>query len=263
MVSRKMTIPMVLLYHIVLPLPANADPEERGLFVNPDLFASQMEDLHQRGFRTLTLDQFRSAVDGNLVSPKGFLLTFDDAYAHVDLSVTPLLHHFGFSAVMFAPLRHLGGRNVWDHQHRNLARLEISSDSQLKAMIGDGWEIASHGVRHIDLSTLSAPERTAELSMARERLADLIGRPVMDLAYPYGTCNEAVRDDARKAGYLTGFLMGRSKQPDRLQLPRRPIRGDEGMSIFRLKTSPFSSAAYELGGFVPAWAKAPGRRLIH
>src|SRR5438067_11266740 len=98
-----MTTPMVLLYHVVLPRPSDADSEEEGLFVHPDLFASQMEDLHERGFRTLTLGQFRSALDGTRVRPKGFLLTFDDAYAHVDPIVRPLLDRFGFSSVMFAP----------------------------------------------------------------------------------------------------------------------------------------------------------------
>lgn len=258
-----MTLPMVLLYHVILPRPSDADGEERGLFVHPDLFASQMEDLHQRGFRTVTLAQFRSAVDGKRVSPKGFLLTFDDAYAHVGPTVTPVLHGFGFSAVMFAPWQHLGGHNVWDRDHHNLARLEITSAARLKAMDSNGWEIASHGIRHVDLSALEGPERLTELRQARERLTDLVCRPVIDLAYPYGACNQAVRDDASRAGYRTAFLMGRSGHIDRLQLPRRPIRGDEGMSIFRLKTCAFSGAAYRLGDLAPAWARVLSRRVVH
>jgi peptidoglycan/xylan/chitin deacetylase (PgdA/CDA1 family) len=258
-----MTVPMVLLYHVVLPCPANADEEERGLFVHPDSFASQMEDLYQRGFRSLTLAQFRSAVDGNGGGAKGFLLTFDDAYSHVTATVTPMLERFGFTAVMFAPWHHLGGLNDWDNGHPHLAQLEIATAGQLKAMDDNGWEIASHGTRHLDLSTVSASDRLADLTRARERLSDLVGRPVIDLAYPYGACNPAVRDDASKAGYDAAFLMGHTRHVDRFQLPRRPIRGDENMSIFRLKTSSVSGAAYRLSDFAPAWARVATRRILN
>jgi len=258
-----MRFPMVLLYHIVLPPPSNADQEERKLFVHPERFMSQMEDLHRRGCRTLSLNEFRAAIASGSLSPSRFLLTFDDAYAHVNGAVTPTLHRLGFSAVMFAPWGHLGGRNVWDRAHRNLAHLDIATAAELKAMDGAGWEVASHGLRHTDLSTLDPADRFGELRAACERFSNLLGRSVIDFAYPYGVADEGVSNDVSKAGYRTGFLARPSGGANLLQIPRQPIRGDEGMAIVRLRTSSLSNLSYRLGGLAPRWAKTATRAILH
>src|SRR5207248_1761149 len=118
--------------------------------------------------------------------------------------------------------------------HANLGALKISSADQLKAMDGHGWEIASHGLRHIDLTTLDEATMVSQLSESRARLSELVGRPVVDLAYPYGACDQVVQRAAATAGYETGFLaVNNEPSSDRFAIPRRPVRGDEGIGIFR------------------------------
>jgi peptidoglycan/xylan/chitin deacetylase (PgdA/CDA1 family) len=240
-----LTLPLVLLYHIIAPRPADADAEERGLYVDQSRFERQMNDLANRGFESLRLDQFDSAVRGESVPPKAFLLTFDDAYAHVDRAVSPVLNKHGFSAVMFACPSHLGATNTWDSDHPNLSRLEIATRAQLARMARGPWEIASHGQRHIDLR-LQGCGRAEELRSARADLSSIIGEPVLDLAYPYGGCDASVREDVRAAGYRMAFTAWHATGAERFQLSRRPIKGTDSMTTFRLKTSLWSDRLYDV-----------------
>jgi len=257
-----MKSPMALLYHIVLPPPADADDEERKLYVHPDHFVAQMVDLHRRGCRTLSLTEFRAAAALGDPSPNRFLLTFDDAYAHVDAAVRPTLERLGFTAVMFAPWAHLGGCNTWDQGHANLARLELATADELSAMDGRRWEVASHGMRHVDLAGVQPSERLAELRDSRDQLCELLGRPVVDFAYPYGAMDESVAEDVAEAGYRAAFLARPARGDGLLQIPRLPIRGDEGMSLFRLRSSSLGNAGYRLVSRAPSWAKTAARAIL-
>ncbi len=253
--------PLVLLYHVVLPVPPSTDAEERNLFVSPELFREQMRHLHERGFRSMTLGEYRRTLGGTVVGDKRFLLTFDDAYAHVDQAVTPMLEEFGFTAVMFASWDHLGDRNTWDGGHANLSRLAVATAEQLKAMADHRWEIASHSLRHVDLTTLSPKEVSRELTESRDRLSELIDKPVVDLAYPFGACNETVCRAAAVAGYQTGFLAENTTVlENRYAIPRRPVRGDEGMAFFKIKTSSLARTASRLRQLTPEWMVGAARK---
>ena len=254
--------PVALLYHAVGPRPVDANPTERGLFVEASAFERQIAQLARRGYRTVTLDEYAAALDGVRLRLKTFLLTFDDAYAHVDSVVTPVLKRHGFSAVMFTCPEHLGRTNTWDVDHKNLASLQIADEEQLVKMATGPWEIASHGSRHIDLRELEPHQRRDELLEARERLSKLIKKPVVDLAYPYGFDDPSIRDDVRAAGYRMAFTMGPATGAEHYHLPRRPIRGTDSLRVFRLKTSGWSDNLYRAGGVAPDWARSAARALL-
>ncbi|MEI8063159.1 MAG: polysaccharide deacetylase family protein [Verrucomicrobiota bacterium] len=64
-----------------------------------------------------------------------------------------------------------------------------------------GFEVASHTVTHPHLEQLP-PEKVAwELAESRKQLEDIFQRPIGGLAYPFGTCNAAVKEEARRQGY--------------------------------------------------------------
>ncbi len=250
------------MYHAVSAPPFPCDPEEEDTFVPPDGFAWQMADLARRGFRTLRLEEYRAALGSGRRRARSFLLTFDDAYTHVDEVVTPILQRHGFTAVMFAAWQHLGQRNNWDGEHPNLSRLDIATRDRLASMDAGCWEIASHALQHVDLRQLSPARRQADLREAREGLSELLHRPVLELAYPYGLSDPAVREDARVAGYQMAFTASGGNVGDWFQLPRRPIRGKDGAIIFRLKTSPRSEGFYRAGDFAPGWARTAARAVL-
>jgi peptidoglycan/xylan/chitin deacetylase (PgdA/CDA1 family) len=239
------SLPPVLLYHAIGSPPPNSDSEEFGLFVPTDRFEWQMQSLATRGYRTLRLDEYAAAVDGRAVSGRAVLVTFDDAYAEVDEVVTPILLHHRFTAVMFAPFGHLGGRNTWDEVlHPRLAQLEVADPDRLREMDRGPWEVASHALLHVDLRKLDQHQRREQLTEAREGLSDLLRRRVLDLAYPYGLEDPAVRLDARAAAYRMAFTAGGNRAEDEYQLPRRAVSGRDGRLLFQLKTSVVAEAIY-------------------
>lgn len=258
-----MTVPPVLLYHAVCPAPQPAVARERSLFVHQDRFADQMEDLARRGYRALTLGEFAAGLDDRDFPHKAVLLTFDDAYGHVDDVVTPVLRRHGFTAVMFTPLGHLGGRNTWDAPWSpQLAQLEIATAGQLRALPTDVWEVASHGLRHVDLRSVPPSQRRVDLITARERLSELLGRLVLELAYPYGSHDAPVRHDVASAGYRMAFAARNEPVIDRFRLSRSPISGEDTIEIFRLKTSGWTSSLYRVYDRAPRWVREPAGALL-
>ena len=239
-----MKAPLTLLYHAVADPPPGCDLEERRIFVTPRQFEGQMASLARRGYRSLRLDEYARRL-GNGGTARTVLITFDDAYAHVDEVVTPILRRHGFSAVMFVPWAYIGGRNSWDSRHPRLAALEIAGPDQLRAMVGV-WELASHGLRHVDLRATPSESRQRELAAAREGLSELAGRRVVELAYPFGYHDAAVRRDTAAAGYELAFTSSGAATGDSLQLPRRPIRSEDGRLAFRAKTEPAGAWLYRL-----------------
>ncbi len=254
--------PLALLYHAVWALSGRADRRERSLCLDPEMFSWQMADLARRGYRTLSLEDYLAALKGKRPPDRSVLLTFDDAYSHLDQTVSPILRRHSFSAVVFAPWQHLGAYNTWDADLRDLSRMRIADADQLLEMDRGPWEVASHGLWHIDLRTLERDQRQADLREARERLSNLLRRPVFALAYPYGDHNDAVRQDAQKAGYRMAFTVDRNDSLDPFQLPRRMVAGQDDRAIFRLKTYPQTYPWFESSLRVARTWTGPARAVI-
>ena len=63
------------------------------------------------------------------------------------------------------------------------------------------FEVASHTVTHPHLERIALDKVTWELSESRKQLEDIFQRPIDGLAYPFGTSNAAVKEEARRQGY--------------------------------------------------------------
>jgi peptidoglycan/xylan/chitin deacetylase (PgdA/CDA1 family) len=246
------------MYHAVMEPPIGCDEVERDLFVSPGQFEAQMADLADRGFRSVTLDRFHQANDAAV------LITFDDAYAHVPETVTPILKRHGFVATMFVPAAHLGGRNAWDGvEHPRLAALDIANADQIRSMAAGPWEIASHGWRHVDLRGVEANLRLGELANSRAMLSEISGRPVNAFAYPYGYVDDQVERAARAAGYTMAFEAGPGPGANPWRLPRQPIRGSDNLGLFRLRASGWLGRFHGMQRIAPAWARTAARAALN
>jgi peptidoglycan/xylan/chitin deacetylase (PgdA/CDA1 family) len=239
-----MKAPLALLYHAIGRVGAAGDLLHRALFVEPAGFARQMEQLADGGYRSTSLDEYAASLEGRISPVKRFLLTFDDGYAHVDELVRPVLERHGFSAVMFVPWAHVGGRNDWD-RHPALSGLRIMTPEEIRTLDSSGsWEVASHGGRHVDLRAEEAGVRRRELREARENLSALLGRAVDVLAYPYGYQDAHVREDVRAAGFRLAFTAMGHGPVERYRIPRRPITSWDRGPLFSLRTAPPSAWLY-------------------
>jgi peptidoglycan/xylan/chitin deacetylase (PgdA/CDA1 family) len=239
-------LPPSLLYHGVARLPAGAGYVERALFVEPDTFSRQMEQLEQRGFRTLRLEEYVAVLEGRLSPSRRCLLTFDDGYGHLDETVTPVLRRHGYSAVVFVPLAHVGGSNVWDRSRPRLFGTRIMGEEHLRSLDSDVWQVESHGMHHVDLRALDPTARRRELREGREYLSLLLGREVTALAYPYGLHDAGVREDAASTGFELAFTAAGYGAADRLMLPRRAISGWDPLPLFRARTARYAPALYRV-----------------
>lgn len=105
-----------------------------------------------------------------------------------------------------------------------LARPELQA--AMIAASQSGHEIASHTLTHPDLTTLSDADLHSELSDSQQILENLIGKPVISLAYPFGA------DDARvRTATAQYYLSGRDVFPDALH----PATGQD---MYRLGEAP-------------------------
>jgi peptidoglycan/xylan/chitin deacetylase (PgdA/CDA1 family) len=83
--------------------------------------------------------------------------------------------------------------------------------------------IGFHTVAHPVLPLLTAPDRQYALTHGRDRLQDLTGQPLTELAYPHGRVDAATAADARAAGYdsaWTGAGSALGRRSDRWRLAR-------------------------------------------
>ena len=63
-----------------------------------------------------------------------------------------------------------------------------------RQLLDAGWEIGSHTRSHPDLRSLAEEEVKRELSESRAMLEQQLDTTVESFAYPYGRCNDRVRD---------------------------------------------------------------------
>jgi peptidoglycan/xylan/chitin deacetylase (PgdA/CDA1 family) len=130
-------------------------------------------------------------------------LTFDDAFANLLDNALPLMHELGVPACVFAVSDNLGDRPRWgispDHPD---AGEEAMTGAQLRQAVSTGFcVLGSHTCTHPALAEIPMAAVVRELEESRQRLAELVGQPVDDLALPHGSFTPAVIDAAFAAGY--------------------------------------------------------------
>jgi peptidoglycan/xylan/chitin deacetylase (PgdA/CDA1 family) len=124
------------------------------------------------------------------------LLTFDDGflsdYTYVYARYVKTGRIPGFMS--FIPVDFVGspGRMNWE-MIAELGRAGIA--------------IGSHGMAHVDLTTVSDVELERELTVSKSMLEDRLGQPVTLFAFPYGRFSRRVWESALKAGYTHLFTI--------------------------------------------------------
>jgi peptidoglycan/xylan/chitin deacetylase (PgdA/CDA1 family) len=73
--------------------------------------------------------------------------------------------------------------------------------SQLRELAGAGMEIASHGMHHVYLTTMSREQVLREIGDSKRMLEDLVGKEVVSYAPVGGHYRRWMYEAAREAGY--------------------------------------------------------------
>jgi len=138
-----------------------------------------------------------------------FAVTFDDGYAAVGRIAWPLLLELQVPMTLFVVAGAIGQSNHWDQAQGDC--LEPMADAVLLRELADaGVEIGSHTMSHARLTACSNAELHTEIVDAKQKLEDLLGRPVPGFSYPYGAWDARVRAAVIDAGYryATATILG-------------------------------------------------------
>ncbi len=189
----------VLMYHRVAPTSEESDPYY--LSVSVEEFEAQTKYLKEHGYQSLPVHSLAQTINPSGQLPaKSVIITFDDGYLDTYLYAFPILQKYGLTATVFAVSDCLGRANDWDRGRSR--RFPLMRSDQLREMSDGGIYVGSHSVSHRSLVGMSRHEIKKEMDKSKEALQDLLGRPVLSFAFPYGLSTRTYRIMAREAGYM-------------------------------------------------------------
>lgn len=182
------TVP-VLMYHYIR---INPDPRDRtgfSLSVTPATFHAQMAYLARNHFNVIPLSRAVAAIRTHRpLPPRSVVLTFDDGYADFYTTAVPELRRYGFTATDYV-VPNLVGRG------------SFMTWSQVIAADRLGFTIGAHTMNHVALAGVARSRARAEMAQSKQALEQMLGHPVIEFAYPYGSFNGYLAGQARAMGF--------------------------------------------------------------
>lgn len=164
------------------------------------------------------VDRFLEVLDRISGHPdrERLFITFDDGNTS-DLAIAvPELQRRGLRAEFFVLTGRIGQPGSLDAD-------------DIRALIGAGMDIGSHGIAHRDWTSLSARELDDELNASKAVLEKICGEPVRAAAIPFGRYNANVLRALRRAGYAAAYSSdGGAVDTSAFLRPRTSIRRNTG-----------------------------------
>jgi peptidoglycan/xylan/chitin deacetylase (PgdA/CDA1 family) len=197
----------ILEYHVLGHPPEGAPYPE--LYVGRTDFEKQMDWLEEQGYQAVTLEQVQEAwYHGGTLPPKPIVLSFDDGYRPQFTFALPTLRKHGWAGVLNLKAE---GSDLYE--------------SNVKAMIAAGWELAAHTIHHLDLTELGPEELEEEVAGSRKMLQREYKVPVNNFCYPAGQFNETVIEEVERAGFTgaTTEISGFAEKDKPYELARLEI----------------------------------------
>lgn len=221
--------PVMLMYHSIQL--GSTRPRSQWSVSYSD-FCAQLDLLLQYGWRTARVCDLQ---DSGSFPPRTLVITFDDGYADNMLALEALQKR-DMQASWFVVTDDIGGRVHWqDADFHGEAMLDRA---QLREMHAAGMELGSHSCSHRALDEASGALLRSELADSKNYLEQLLGEPVVSLAYPYGRYQPETMAAARAAGYMfaCSCKAGRMMADfDPLQLRRIAVFNNDGLRQFARK----------------------------
>jgi len=221
--SGPVTYVPILYYHYIRINPSPRDRLGFSLSTPPAMFRAQMQYLADHGFHVIPLHQAVMAIKNHSGLPsRPIVLTFDDGYADFFTTAVPILQSHSFTATSFV----ITGRMGW---------AGFMTPSQVVAADAMGFTIGAHTVDHVALAAQAPARATWEIKQSKLTLENLLGHPVLDFAYPYGSFNQYDMAQAKSLGFETAAstMYGTAHSPGQLfGLSRMRIGGGLPLTTF-------------------------------
>lgn len=208
------TGPVPILEYHVLGRPQTEVPYPE-LYVPRADFRKQMDWLDRQGYEAVTLERVEDAwYRGGTLPPRPIVISFDDGYRPQYTFALPQLREHGWPGVLNLKAK---GSDLYE--------------SNVKAMLDAGWELAAHTINHSDLTTLEGEALEEEVAGSRKVLQREYGVPVKNFCYPAGRFDETVIAAVEAAGYegATTEIPGFATKEDPYELARIEVLGAWGV----------------------------------
>ena len=150
-------------------------------------------------------------------------ITFDDGCETDLILAAPILKDTGHNATFYAAVSFLG-------------KSGYMSPSQVRELSALGFEIGCHSMTHQYLTDLDGRSLHREIVEAKERLEQMLGKPIEHFSCPGGRYDERAIQVARAAGYRSMANSRRcanSRSTDPFALGRFAILRDTSDPSFR------------------------------
>ncbi len=211
------TGPVPILEYHVLGRPQSEVPYP-DLYVPRASFRKQMDWLEGHGYQAVTLEQVEEAWYRHGTLPeKPVVISFDDGYRPQYTFALPTLSRHGWPGVLNLKAE---GSDLYE--------------SNVKAMLKAGWELAAHTIHHSDLTTLEGEALEEEVAGSRKLLQREYGVPVRNFCYPSGRFDSTVIAAVEAAGYVgaTTEIPGWATKDHPYELARIEVLGSWTLSDF-------------------------------
>ena len=212
----KVIVPILLYHHILEGKSPNPYSVSAGNF------QEQLSYLKEYEYHTISLSQLIQAITvGADLPEKSIILTFDDGNKNVYLNAFPLMKEFGFIGEVYIIANRIDAEGFLTRK-------------QIMELLSSGWEIGSHGMKHIDL-VLNPEALRDEIGTSKKKIEDMLDIKLTSFAYPYGKATKITMDWVRQIGYLVGMGLGISNQHNKenlFYLNRRQVESDMDISDF-------------------------------
>jgi len=213
----------ILMYHYIRVNPLPQDQAGFALSVTPTAFRSQMRYLAANHFNVISLGRAVDAIRQHQALPyRPVVLTFDDGYADFYSTAIPELRRWGYTATDYVIPGFVGHPSFMNWS-------EVVRADAL------GFTIGAHTMHHVPLASVSAASALSEMSQSKVVLQGMLRHPVSEFAYPFGSFNGYLANQARGMGFesATTTVPGAWHQPgDLWRLSRQRVGGYTALSDF-------------------------------
>lgn len=182
---------LALTYHNIGTAPENC--MQKHLWVSPELFKQQLEQLKKNGFTFVTTHD----IEKGSLPPKSALITFDNGYKNFYAEALPILKQYNVHALVFLVADYIGSCNFWHDADKKGPWQQILNAKEIEQLIKSGLVIfGSKTLTNADLTKLPEEERNNQIEESAHRLHGLYKIKPQFFAYPYsnGEQDEAIKN---------------------------------------------------------------------
>jgi peptidoglycan/xylan/chitin deacetylase (PgdA/CDA1 family) len=209
-------VPILLYHHVLKGQPTNP------YSISEKNFQEQITFLKENGYFSISISKLIAAITvGADLPEKSVILTFDDGNENIYLNAFPLMKKNSFTGVIYIIANRINADG-------------FLTEDQIRELLSAGWEIGSHGMKHIDL-VLHPDALRDEIGSSKKKIEEVLGIKVTNFAYPFGTATKTTMDWVKQIGYLAGMGLGITNQQNKeniYYLYRRQVESNMSISDF-------------------------------